>query len=146
MVDENADKKDESVKENMTSDSQSHENKSEDSESGTLCVSDDPRRGARLKDTDSKETESGPSETPPTEEVSSNNMSNDPRTPAGTNHYNDGQTDSSLNRKEESIEDSMTADDVIRNDLHILAIILKKERKHQNSLKTGHYSRVYISN
>ena len=130
MVDENEDKKDESVKDNMTSDSQSYENKSEDSESGTLGVSDDPRRGARLKDTASRETESGASEILPTDEVSSNNRNDESRVPAGTNYKDDGQSGSSMKREEESIEDSTTPDDKIGNDLHIPAIILKRERKH----------------
>ena len=56
-------------------------------------------------------------------------MSNDPRTPAGTNYKNDGQPDSSLNREEESIEDSMTPDDKMGNDLHLHSIILKRESK-----------------
>ena len=47
MTDETSDKRDESIEDNMLSDSQNHENELGDSESGTLCVSDDPRRGAR---------------------------------------------------------------------------------------------------
>ena len=54
-----------------------------DSDSGTVCVSDDPRRGARLKDTERKETKAGPSDTTPTRKTTNDNASNDPHTPAG---------------------------------------------------------------
>ena len=98
-TDETSDKKDESIDDNMLSDSQDHEKESGDSESGTLCVSDDPRRGARLKDTERIETESGPSDTSPTEKASSDNVSNDHHTLADTSCKDNGQPDSSLNRK-----------------------------------------------
>ena len=56
---------------------------SEDSDSGTVWVSDDPRRRARLKNIESKETKAGPSDTSSTRKAAYDTMSNDLHTPAG---------------------------------------------------------------
>ena len=50
---------------------------------GIACASDDPRRGARLKNTVSKETKTGSSNTSPTRGPANDNMSDDLHTLRG---------------------------------------------------------------
>ena len=100
-----------------------------DSDSGTVCVSDDPRRGARLKDTERKETKSGPSDTSPTEKATSDNMSNDPRIAANTIRKDGEQPDKTINRKDGSVDDNMISDDKMSYDPCTPADAIKKDRK-----------------
>ena len=58
-------------------------NTQEDLDLGIICTSDDPRRGARLKNTVRKEIEAGSSNRPPTREVAEDNTNADIHTLAG---------------------------------------------------------------
>ena len=77
-TDKAVDRKDGLIDDDMVSNPQTHRKLSGDHEINTSDVIDDPRRGARLNDSERKETKSGPTDTSPTKGVIDDNMSNDP--------------------------------------------------------------------
>ena len=99
-----------SVDDIMVSNPQTCRKVSGDHETDTSGVIDDPRRGARLTDSERKETESGPTDTSPTKGVIDDNMSNDPQNPADSIGKDEKQKDRVINRKNRVVDDNMSND------------------------------------
>ena len=70
----------------------------------TTGVIDDPRRGAKLNDSERKEPSSGTSDMSPIEEVTNDNMSNDTRNHSYKNRKVGRQIDVSENRKDKTVD------------------------------------------
>ena len=111
----------------MVSDSQTHKKVLGGPETDTLTVKDDPRLGARLKDSERKETKSGPSDTSPTKKVTGDNVSNDLRTPAGRIRKDNEQQDKTIKRKKELADPNMTVDDKMSYDPCTSAVTVSKD-------------------
>ena len=129
MTDGITDRKDESVDDNMGSDSQTHRKVSRDPQSDTSSVIDDPRQGGRLKYSERKETESGISDTSPTKEVTGNNVSSNIRTPAGRIRKDNEQQNETIKRKKELADPIMTVDDKMSYDPRNSAVTIRTDSK-----------------
>ena len=115
----------------MVSNPQTHRKVSGDHETDTSGVIDDPRRGARLNDSERKETETEPRDTSPMKGVIDDNMSNDPRTPADAIRKDGKQTDKAKDRKNKLIDDNMISNDNVSNDSRALADAIEKVKNKQ---------------
>ena len=70
----------------------------------------------------------------PKKEVLDDNISNDPRTPAGGIRKDDGQPDETINRKEELVDDNMIVDDKMGYDPCTPVVTVRKDRNKQIKL------------
>ena len=107
---------------------------SEGPDSGTTCVIDDPRRGARLKNTESKEIKTGPSNTSPTRKATNDNMSDDLHTPAGREA--DVKRDNTMSQEMGPADPDITVNDKM-SDAHYTSIAENCKDKDQPDSSMG---------
>ena len=127
QTDKAVDQKDGLIDDKMVSNPQTHREVSGDHD--TSDVTDDPRRGAGLNDSERRETKPGLTDISPAKGVTGDNMSNDPRNPSYAIRKDGKQIDITKDRKDK-FDDNIIRYDNMSNAPHTPADAVEKDKKH----------------